>query len=129
MEKSGLISPHGYLQQLRQVTMCKPMLRKFWQKLEANVHPEDIGIFERYPHSFNLEFPPPAFIGDVDNAPVVILMANGGYGPDTAAEFETQTDRSEYISWLRGETAAIPPKLSPYYTQNPVFRGSRGAKL
>jgi hypothetical protein len=97
-------------------------IRKFWQRLESTVHPDDVSVFARYPHTFNLDFPPPAFIGDVDNAPVVILMLNGGYDPvDTATEFTEANDRTEYLEWLKGERTDIPKNLSTYYTTNPVF--------
>jgi hypothetical protein len=98
-------------------------IRKFWQRLESAVHPCDAPVFASNPqHTFNLDFPPPAFIGDVDNAPVVILMLNGGYDRNkTPAEFAEPNDRTEYLEWLRGERADIPRNLSTYYTDNPVF--------
>jgi len=45
-------------------------LRRFWARLEDSVHPDDKPIFAEYPkHTFNLKFPPPAFVGDLDAAP------------------------------------------------------------
>ena len=44
-------------------------------------------------HSFNLDYPPGPFVGDVDNVPGVILMANGGYDPAlTPREFRGVKD-------------------------------------
>lgn len=98
-------------------------IRKYWQHLESAVHPEDAPVFASHPrHTFNLDFPPPAFIGDVDNAPVVILLLNGGYDPDkTPAEFARPTDCIEFLDWLKGTRTAIPTNLSAYYTQQAVF--------
>ncbi len=53
----------------------------YWRRLEGPLHPDDKAVFDVHYHSFNLNFPPPAFIGDVENAPVVLLEANGGYDP------------------------------------------------
>lgn len=53
--------------------------------------------------------PPPAFIGDVDHAPVVILMANGGFDAEnTPAEFPEPADRDEYVAWLHGPSNEMP---------------------
>jgi len=73
-------------------------LRRFWARLEDSVHPDDKPIFAEYPqHTFNLKFPPPAFVGDVDAAPIVILMSNGGYKPGiTEREFPDEASISEY---------------------------------
>ena len=66
----------------------KSSIRKHWSRLEGNVHPDDLPIFDRHPHSFRINFPPPAFIGNIDTAPIVILMANGGYNEEgTPKEF------------------------------------------
>jgi len=59
------------------------MLRQFWQRLDGPVHPDDRPVLESYPtHTFDLRFPPPAFIGDVESAPLVVLMLNGGVAAD-----------------------------------------------
>jgi hypothetical protein len=107
-------------------------IRKFWQRLEPcaglYVHPDDAPVFEAHEgrHTFNRDFPPPAFIGDVDNAPIVILMAHGGYDPQvTPSEFPEEADRIEYLQWLKGERTDAPRNLSTYYTQNAAFRWIR----
>lgn len=99
------------------------LIREFWKGLELSVHPEDARAFAFYPHTFNLDFPPPAFIGDVDSAPVVILMLNGGYDPEnTPREFPTLGDMQEHVQWLKGERKQPPRRLSSYYTaQEYVF--------
>jgi hypothetical protein len=94
-------------------------IRKFWQRLENSVHPDDKPCFRGNKHTFNLDFPPPAYVGDVDNAPVVFLDANGGYCPQkTPAEFPRDRDLGEYIDWLRGERKELPENLSNYYTNH-----------
>jgi len=92
-------------------------IRQFWQQLSENVHPEDRAVFDAQPrHAFNLNYPPPAFIGDVDNAPIVVLMSNGAYKPGmTEAEFPDTSSEIEYREWLRGERRQLPDRLSSYY--------------
>ncbi len=105
-------------------------IRAFWRRLEGNVHPDDVSTFRSNKHSFNLDFPPPAFIGDVDNAPVIILMLNGGYEETmTKSEFTDPNDRQEYIEWLGGRSLKIPRNLSPYYTQQKIFPLIRGGSV
>lgn len=75
-----------------------------------------------HPNTFDLRFPPPAFIGDVDHAPLVVLMLNGGVASDLqAAEFPTPEDTTEYIDWLAGRRKEPPTRLSPYYTRNRIY--------
>ncbi len=112
--------------------MCSS-IRKFWQRLQACVHPDDEHVFKSHPdHTFNLDFPPPAFTGDVDNAPIVVLMANGGYDPDpitgTRSEFLKPEDRKEHLAMLSRHGVHIPQSLSPYYTRNFIFPWVRDGK-
>jgi hypothetical protein len=97
------------------------LIAKFWGRLDGAVHPDDIPIFDARPeHSFNLKFPPPAFIGAVDTAPIVILMSNGGYKSGvTEAEFSDEASVLEYRSFIRGEVSALPPRLAGYYNAGP----------
>ena len=99
-------------------------LRQHWQKLSGCVHPDDEPVFARYPgHTFNLAFPPPAFIGDIDHAPIVILMANGGYKSGvTEAEFPNETAISAFRAWLRGEFLGLPTELGAYYRKGLIGR-------
>lgn len=97
-------------------------LRKFWAQLTDSVHPEDEKVFAAHPkHRFNLDFPPPAFIGDIDKAPIVVLMSNGGYVPEVVAtEFPDDTSVSVYRNYIRGEIATLPPRLARYYATGRV---------
>lgn len=89
------------------------------------VHPDDAAVLAANHHSFNLDFPPPAFVGDVDKAPIVILMASGGYDSDpatgTPSEFLEARDYREHLEMLGSSGVCIPQRLSRYYTQNTVF--------
>jgi hypothetical protein len=104
-------------------------VRQFWRRLDSTVHPDDEPYFRANHHTFNLDFPPPAFIGDVDNAPVVILMLNGGYDRDrTPKEFAEPHDCAEYLSWIKGERSQFLKNLSAYYTESPEFPWVREGK-
>ncbi len=97
--------------------MNSSSIRQFWRRLSGSVHPDDEPIFTSHPmHSFNLRFPPPAFIGDVDSAPIVLLMSNGGYKPGiTEAEFPDDPAAVAFRNWLHGG-APMPSLLGSYYT-------------
>ncbi len=97
-------------------------IRRFWTGLKETVHPDDQPIFDRHPgHSFNLDFPPPAFIGDVDHAPIVVLMSNGGYNDGkTQNEFPDENAIREHRDYLRGERVGLPRYLSRYYLGGPL---------
>ncbi|MBY0138477.1 hypothetical protein [Paracoccus yeei] len=92
---------------------------EYWRELRGSVHPEDEPTFARHPdHGFNLDFPPPAYIGDILNAPILILDNNGGFSEQmTPAEFPDAHAHDEFR-----EALAYPRKLdlraryvSPYY--------------
>lgn len=91
----------------------------YWRELKGAVHPDDEAVFERFTdHGFNLDFPPPAYIGDILNAPILILENNGGFDErSTPAEFPDAQAQKEYRELL-----ASPRRLdlsertiSPYY--------------
>ena len=57
--------------------------------------------------AFNLQFPLPASVGD--DAPVVILMTNGGYKLGiTEAEFPNARASKDYWRYLHGELSSMP---------------------
>ena len=101
-------------------------LSEYWSKLNGAVHPADVLEFELRPdHGFNLQFPPPAFIGDIINAPIIILENNGGYSASlTPAEFPDQNADDEFRDMLskprpvsRNERTISPYYLERNYTQ------------
>jgi hypothetical protein len=101
-----------------------------WQKLVSSVHPDDEPIFRQNQHTFNLDYPPPAYLGDVINAPVILLDANGGYNPlDTPLEFRDQSAVNRYIDLLRYPRAIDPAEISPYYAQRNYAKFIRDGKM
>jgi hypothetical protein len=85
-------------------------LAEYWARLKDAVHPDDTDTFRRVSdHGFNLDFPPPAFIGDIVNAPVIILDNNGEYKSSiTPGEFPDQEAHEEYR-----ETLSVPRPVNP----------------
>ncbi len=104
----------------------KPLsrIRSFWRQLDGLVHPQDELFFEKNPEAksvFHLGLPPPAFIGDVDNARVIFLMMNGNYKPGiTKSHFPDQASQAEYIRYIRGEQTQMPTNLAGYYRTGPL---------
>jgi hypothetical protein len=94
--------------------------------LDGTIHPDDQPVFRGEPAlraAFNLQFPPPAFVGDVDAAPVVILMSSGGYKPGiTEAEFPDAKASDDYRRYLQGELLSMPETMSDYYRRGPLGR-------
>lgn len=92
---------------------------EYWGELEGSVHPEDVPVFDRFgDHGFNLDFPPPAYIGDIVNAPIIILENNGGFDPrKTPMEFPDAEAHDEFREDLAAPRALDPTKrsVSPYY--------------
>lgn len=92
-------------------------LRTYWRRLSGAIHPDDASVFARSAqHNFNLDYPPPAFIGDIENAPIVVLMANGGFDSEkTPREFAHPGTIDAYLRWLHGYEGILPPFVAPYY--------------
>lgn len=87
-----------------------------WRGLTRTIHPEDEPFFASVEHSFNLDWPPPAYIGDVISAPFVLLMMNGGFHPRlTPAEFPDLASVEQYRAMLHNPRALDPSSISPYY--------------
>lgn len=96
-------------------------LAKYWARLTGTVHPDDVDTFERFGnHGFNLDYPPPAFIGDVTHAPVIILDNNGGFAPHiTPGEFSDLEACNEFRQLLAAPRPVDPTSrsVSRYYLQ------------
>lgn len=96
-------------------------LATYWAALGGAIHPEDEATFANNPdHGFDLSFPPPAFIGDVENAPIIILDNNGGFDPImTPREFRTMGAADGFRGDLTGSAVVDrkAPWVSPYYLQ------------
>lgn len=76
-------------------------------------------MFERFrDHGFDLEYPPPAYIGDILNAPILILDNNGGFDAKmTPAEFPDPHAHDEFRAALTSSRPLDPSErtVSPYY--------------
>lgn len=103
---------------------------RFWSELrkplhlpsrqsEVWVHPADVDLFAlNEKHSFNLDYPPPAYVGDIDSACCVVLMANGGYDPKmTPGEFVAPKSYYDYLHRLHYPATVDPAAVSPYYAR------------
>ncbi len=93
------------------------MLVEFWSRLNGAIHPDDVSTFANFPsHGFNLDYPPPAYWGDVRNAPILILDNNGGYDPnETPAEFASSEAIERHLARLRGSIPFRMEDVPPYY--------------
>ena len=97
------------------MSFLNPIVRH-WSKLDGRIHPLDASVFAANVHCFNLDYPPPAFIGDIRNAPVVLLEANGGYDPVvTPSEFSEPDAIDRYLDLLHNPRAVHPGLIAPYY--------------
>jgi hypothetical protein len=92
------------------------LLVDHWRRLSGSVHPDDARVFACAYHSFHLDFPPPAYVGDVDRAPVILLMAHGGYDPALMpVEFPDEAAVQLYLDRLHAPRPVPPEEVSPYY--------------
>ena len=92
------------------------LIRQFWSRLEDSVHPDDKSLFDDMPNSFHRKFPPPAFLGAIDTAPIVLLMANGGYSLNvTESEFPDGASILRFRDHPGGVTDELPLHVAPYY--------------
>ncbi len=95
-------------------------LPEYWNRMRKTalgwVHPEDEELLSGAAHSFNLDFPPPAFVGDVTKARIIILAANGGYKPDvTPKEFDEPGSEIRYMKRISNPGGADWSDVAPYY--------------
>ena len=81
------------------------------------VHPDDMEVFLNCKRDdyFNLDYPPPAYVGDIVSAPVVMLLTNGGYSDGTQNEFSRQGDAERYLERLHDPSLMKPDGYSGYY--------------
>lgn len=73
------------------------MLREFWSRVRGPIHPDDMPFREAL-RGFELDHPPPAYIGNPE-APIVILLANGGIS--RPGEFDAPGSEEKFYSSLR----------------------------
>ncbi|MDP2818346.1 MAG: hypothetical protein Q8O29_08710 [Polaromonas sp.] len=95
-------------------------LSGYWSKVRQTkqgwAHPDDEDLLGREPHTFNLDFPPPAFVGDIENAKIIVLAANGGYSASvTPGEFAAIGAADRYLKRLSFPAEADWQEVAPYY--------------
>jgi len=97
-------------------------ITEFWCQLTGTIHPADCSVLSRDGAVFNLKFPPPAFVGDVLRAPIIVLKAVGGYDPETTAkEFEPPDAADEYRQRLWKPRPSEPQFTAPYYQRGELW--------
>lgn len=80
------------------------------------LHSEDEDSFRENDHSFNLDFPVSPYVGDILNAPVIILGANAGYNEDrTPTEFPDQAAIGAYLDRVKNPVSADWSGMAQYY--------------
>ena len=100
-------------------------LVKHWRKLKGKirlngkgvyVHPDDMEVLRDHPNRFNLDYPPPAYVGDIVSAPAIMLLTNGGYNSEgTKNEFSKRGAAKRYLDCLHDPSLMCPKGYSPYY--------------
>ena len=101
-----------------------------WRKLKkANadghwVHPDDQPIFnlfkEKDSHSFKLNHPPPAYVGNIEGADAILLMSNGGYNElRTKSDFSKPDAQQHFIEHLHNPCAIDPGEIAIYWQDHP----------
>ncbi len=76
-------------------------------------------------HEFNLDYPVSPFVGDILQAPTVILNLNGGFDPVlTPSEFAKSGAEDRWLSRVADPSAADWSDVSRYYD-----RANYGAKI
>ncbi|MBY6202815.1 hypothetical protein KUV65_15680 [Maritalea mobilis] len=108
---------HLKAQVARKMPNAADPLIEFWSHLEGTIHPTDVETFERFPnHGFNLDYPPPAYVGDLRTARIIILQNNGGYRQGvTDREFEDTGSEDRFRLALHKSEPANPEYTAPYY--------------
>ena len=87
-----------------------------WRACKGPIHPADNHLAPEMRTIFNLDYPPPAFVGDVEKAPVILLNGNGAYDPGiTPAEFPNEEAVERALNRLHHPGPVEPAEVSPYY--------------
>lgn len=98
------------------VTHWRKLTGKTWLNgKNVYVHPDDMEVLRDCKHDFNLDHPPPAYVGNIVSASVVMLLTNGGYGDGTKNEFADQGDAERYLERLHDPSLMRPEGYSHYY--------------
>lgn len=93
----------------------------FWRNQHRSdvgewIHPDDARAFQENDHSFNLDFPVSPYVGDILNAPVIILGANAGYREDrTPTEFPDEAAVDRYLDRVQNPATSDWSGMAQYY--------------
>ena len=79
------------------------------------LHPADEDLLEKRRHPFTLDYPAVPFIGDILDAPVVVLGANAGYGGETPIPFEGEGAVRSCLQQIASGSTIAWAKRVPYY--------------
>jgi len=96
-------------------------LTAFWSGRQSGTggvwcHDEDRALLGAEGHSFNLDFPVSPYVGNILDAPVVILNANAGYNPRmTPSEFPNAAAITAYVARVNQPAGADWGSVSQYY--------------
>jgi hypothetical protein len=94
---------------------------EYWQGEQENIdgawaHRLDREQLAAAHHTFNLDHPVNPYVGDLPNAPVIILGANGGYSPVlTPTEFPGEASVQAYLARVDNPSGADWTFVSQYY--------------
>ena len=79
-------------------------------------HDDDAQTLRESEHSYNLSFPVSPYVGDILNAPVIILGANAGYSEDrTPSEFTDQAAIDRYLGRVCNPSTSDWSGMAKYY--------------
>lgn len=106
-------------------------ITKYWKNRQSGIdgvwcHEDDREVLREKHHSLNLDHPVSPYIGDIEHASVVMLMANGGYGPQTYKEF---SDIPSYLNRIDNAGAADWTGISNYYEKEKYWPLIHSGKL
>jgi hypothetical protein len=103
---------------------------EFWRQCSGAIHPTDADVLATAPSLFNLDFPPPAYVGDIENAKVILLNGNGGYKPAvTPREFPDLTAVEKAINRLHHPTPIEKNDVCSYYADANYTRWLQSGEL
>ena len=101
-----------------------------WRQCTGAVHPADIEALSTMHGLFNLDYPPPAYIGDIENAPLILLNGNGGYSPDrTPCEYCDQAAYDRALDRLHNPGPIEPAEVSRYYADRNYAQWLRSGQM
>ncbi len=104
------------------------LLTDFWKRIDGPVHPDDRPVLDEWTRRrgsvpLHLEFTPVPFWGAVDDAPVLVLQANGGYRECiTEAEFAEPGAVDRHLAFLRSPGPIRVDTFTKHFKQKTIRR-------